>query len=155
MRSHLLYWPSLLVAALGAVVVAVGAIHEPARTMVAVPLAWVAAGFVVVLFVRALFDPRVRRGIDAANREILGPHGFQFRRTKLNDPRWGVFGTQTGSPVLLAVRAVLFIELLAAMPFVGLVGSELLHLAAASAGVAMMLSFIHAGLAMAAEGERA
>ncbi len=89
-----------------------------------------------------LFDPRCHRGIKAANQEMMGDHGFQFRLTPVLDPQWGIFGSRAGSPLLLTIRAVLFIEVIAVM----LLAREapiLQFLAYASFGVVMMLSLIH------------
>lgn len=57
-------------------------------------------------------------------------------------PQWGIFGSRAGSPLLLTIRAVLFVEFIAAM----LLAREvpiLQFLASASFGVVMMLSLIH------------
>lgn len=148
MKAHLLYWPSLLVAASGGVVVAVGAAYGPARSLLANPMTLLAAGTAIVLFLRLLLDPRCHRGINAANREMLGSHGFQFRLTPILDPQWGLFGSRAGSPLLLMVRAVLTVELVAAMLLMGRgVAQDLLHLAFASFFVVMLLSLAHVGLA--------
>jgi len=106
-----------------------------------------ASGTGIVLFFRLLFDPRCRRGIDAANREMMGGNGFKFRLIPIFDARWGTFGTRVGSPLLLAVRAVLFVELAAAMVLTGRGVPDLLFLAMASFFVVMLLSLIHVGVA--------
>lgn len=147
MKAHLLYWPSLFVATLGGVIVAVGAAYEPARSLFANPMTLLAAGTAILLFLRLLLDPRCHRGIAAANRELMGGHGFQFRLTPIRDPQWGIFGSRAGSPLLLTIRAVLAVELVAAMLLTGREGPDLLYLASASFFVVMLLSLINAGLA--------
>ena len=146
MRSHLLYWPSLLVASLGGVVVAAGAAYEPARLLLAHPMTALAAGTAIVLFMRMLFDPTCRRGINAANRETMGVPGFKFRLTPILDRRWGLFGDRGGSPLLLSIRAILAVELVLAMVLTSRGVPDLLQLAFASFFVVMMLSLIHVGL---------
>ncbi|MFE9082902.1 hypothetical protein ACQKKG_12225 [Brevundimonas sp. NPDC003935] len=142
MSSRWIYWLSLLIAALGGAVVVIGAAYEPARATLANPLALLATAVALLLFLRMLFDPRCHRGIKAANQEMMGDHGFQFRLTPVLDPQWGIFGSRAGSPLLLTIRAVLFIEVIAVM----LLAREapiLQFLAYASFGVVMMLSLIH------------
>ena len=142
MTSRWVYWPSLLIAALGGAVVGIGAAYEPARATLANPLSLLAAAVAILLFLRMLFDPRCHRGIKAANHEIMGGHGVQFRLTPLLDPDWGIFGSRMGSPLLLTIRAVLLIEVIAVM----LVAQEvpvLQLLAFASFGVVTMLSLLH------------
>lgn len=146
MKAHLLYWPSLLVAAMGGVIVAVGAAYEPARSLLATPMSLLAATTAIVLFLRLLFDPRCRRGIEAATREMMGGQGFQFRLTPIFDPHWGIFGSRAGPPLLLAIRAALVVELFAAMVLTGRGVPDLLYLAFASFFVVMLLSLIHVGL---------
>jgi hypothetical protein len=141
MTSRWIYWPSLLIAALGGAVVLISATYEPARAL-ASPLALLAAAVAILLFLRMLFDPRCHRGIKEANHEMMGDHGVQFRLTPVLDPQWGIFGSRAGSPLLLTIRAVLLIEIIAVM----LLAREvpILHfLAFASFGVVMMLSLLH------------
>ena len=128
MNSRLIYWPSLFVAALGGTVVGIGWAYEPARTLLARPLALLAAAVTTVLFLRMLLDPR-----------------FKFRLTPIFDPDWGIFGSRAGSPLLLTIRAILFVEFGAAVVLSGGV-PDLLHLAAASFAVAMMLSLLNVSL---------
>ncbi|WP_409604707.1 hypothetical protein [Brevundimonas sp.] len=153
MTTHLLYWPSLLVAAFGGVIFAVGAVSEPARSLLAPPTTLVAAGAATVLFARLLFDPRCHRGIDAANREVMGGIGFP-RWMPIFDPQWGLFGSRGGSPLLLTIRAVLIVEVVAAMVLTGRGVPDLHYLALASSFVAMLLSILHVGLARNAADER-
>ena len=128
MNSRLIYWPSLFVAALGGTVVGIGWAYEPARTLLARPLALLAAAVTTVLFLRMLLDPR-----------------FKFRLTPIFDPDWGIFGSRAGSPLLLTIRAILFVEFGAAVVLSGGVPA-LLRLAAASFAVAMMLSLLNVSL---------
>lgn len=142
MTSRWIYWPSLLIAALGGAVVVISAAYEPARATLASPLALLTAAVAILLFLRMLFDPRCHRGIKAANHEMMGDQGLQFRLTPVLHPQWGIFGSRAGSPLLLTIRAVLFIEIIAVM----LLAREVpvLHfLAFASFGVVMMLSLLH------------
>ena len=102
-----------------------------------------------MLFMRMLFDPQCRRGIDAANTELRGGQPlspFHFRRIGFFDPQWGVFGSRVGERPLQLVRTVLFFEFIVALVLTGRGRSDLLLLAAAAFAVAMMLSIIHLGL---------
>lgn len=143
MTPRWLYWPSLLVAALGGAVVVVAVIFEPPQEMIVRPLAILAAAIVTLLFLRMLFDPACHRGIEAANREMMGGQGFQFRLMPILDPQWGLFGSRGGTPLLLAVRGILFIEAIVTM-FLVREAPTLTLLAFASFGVVMMLSLLHA-----------
>ena len=142
MTSRWLLWPSLLVAALGGAVVVVGAAYEPARALLARPLALLAAAIAILLFLGMLFDPGCHRGIEAAKREMMGDQGFQFRLTPILDPRWGIFGSRAGTPLLLTIRAALLIECIAVMLLARAV-PILIFLAFASLGIVMMLSLLH------------
>ena len=142
MTSRWIYWPSLLIAALGGAVVVLSAAYDPVRATLASPLALLAAVVAILLFLRMLFDPRCHRGIKAAHYEMTGDHGVQFRFLPVFDPQWGIFGSRVGSPLLLTIRAILLIEMIAVM----LLAREMpvLHfLAFASLGVVMMLSLLH------------
>jgi hypothetical protein len=110
------------------------------------PLIWVAAAALAVLFLRMLFDPRCRRGIRAASRELQGDQIFRFRGPKLADPKWGLFGSRGGPRPLLIVRAVLWVEFLVALVLTGRGRPDILILASATFGIAIMLSLIHLGL---------
>jgi len=144
MCRHVLYFPALVVAVVGGVTVAVGAIFPPVGFVVG-PVTYVCAAATLVLFLRMLFDPRCHRGIEAANKEMHGDQPFQSDWPRLNDPQWGLFGSSAGNKSLLFVRAALFCELGVAMLFSG-VRPDLTLLAAASSGVAIMLSLLHVGL---------
>ena len=144
MSRHLLYFPALVVAVVGGVTVAVGAIFPPVGFFVG-PVTYVCAAAILVLFLRMLFDPRCHRGIEAANREMHSDQPFRAKRPRLNDPQWGLFGSRAGDKSLLFVRAVLFCEFGVAM-LLSRVRPDLTLLAAASFGVAIMLSLLHVGL---------
>ena len=111
--------------------------------MIVRPLAMLAGAIVILLFLRVLFDPKCHRGIEAANREMMGDQGFQFRLIPILDAQWGLFGSRAGTPLLLAVRGILLIEALVAMLLIR-EAPGLTFLAFASLGVVMMLSLLHA-----------
>ena len=148
MSKHALYFPALAIAAVGGATMAFGAIYPPVGFFVQ-PMTYFCAAATLMLFLRMLFDPRCHRGIEAANRELLGDQPFRAKWPKLNDPQWGLFGSRGGDKSLMFVSAVLFCEVVVAMPF-SRVRPELLLLAAASLGVTMMLSLIHIGLSCSA-----
>jgi hypothetical protein len=152
MRSHVLYLPALALASLCAIVVAISPFAEPAREVLVRPLTWVAAAVAALLFLRMLLDPQWHRGIWAANRELQGDRPFRLRGPKLTDPQWGLFGSRGGTRPLLLVRAVLFLEFIAALVSSGVGKPDVLFLASAGFAVAIMLSLIHIGLNMPAEG---
>lgn len=124
--------------------VAFGAIYPTVGFLVR-PLTYICTAAILVLFLRMLLDPRCRSGIEAANREMHGDQPFRVKWPRLNDPQWGLFGSRAGDKSLLFIRAVLLCELGAAMLF-GRVRPDLTLLAAASFGVAVMLSLLHLGL---------
>lgn len=144
MSRHSLYFPALVVSVVGGVTVAVGAIFPPVGFIVG-PVTYVCAAAILILFLRMLFDPRCHRGINAANKEIHGGQPLETKWLRLNDPQWGLFGSSAGDKSLLFIRAVLFCELGVAMLF-SRVRPDLMLLAAASFGVAIMLSLLHVGL---------
>lgn len=74
-----------------------------------------------------------------------GGQSFRSRWPKLRDPEWGLFGSRAGDKSLLFVRTALFFEFGVAMLF-GRVRPDLTLLAAASFGVAIMLSLLNVGL---------
>ena len=147
MKQRWIYLPALTVAAFCAVVIAVSPFVPAVRTALVGPSIYFAAAVAVVLFVRTLLDPKCRRGIDAANVELrFGRPWPSWRRIRFFDPEWGFFGSRGGSPALLSVRAVLFVEFILAMVLSGQEGSDVLVLSFAALAVAMMLSIIHGAL---------
>ena len=153
MRSHALYFPALVVAAVGAALVAISLFVEPLRAALVYPMTLVAAAVTIALFLRMLLDPRCRRGINAANAELRGGRPWpSVRRVKFSDPEWGLFGSRSGNRPLQVLRAVLFFEFIVALVLTGRDRTDLLLLAAASFAVTMMLSIIHIGLNTQAQG---
>jgi hypothetical protein len=151
MKPHILYVPALLVAMLCAGLVALGPLAEATRTLFP-PLTLVAAATAAALFVRWVLDPRCRRGIAAANRELQGDQPFRpRRRLRLLDPEWGLMGSRVGGRALLVVRAVLMFEFTLALLVSGQAHHEVLILAAAGFAVTIMLSLLHVGLNTAEE----
>lgn len=144
MNGHMLYFPALVVAVVGGVTVAFGAIFPPVGFVVG-PVTYVCAAAILVLFFRMLFDSQCHRGIEAANRAMHGDQPFWAKWPRLNDPQLGLFGSRVGDKSLLFVRAVLFCECGVAMLFSHM-RPDLTLLAAASFGVAMMLSLLDVGL---------
>jgi hypothetical protein len=147
MKSHVLYYPALVVAALGAALPPLSLIVGLLRTAVVYPMTLVAAAMTATLFLRMLFDPRCRRGIDTANAQMRGDTPWpSTRRPRFSDPQWGLFGTRYGDQPLQALRAVLLLELIVAL-LLGRGGRiDLLALTGASFSVTVMLSLIHLGL---------
>lgn len=141
MNPYALHYPALFVAVVGGGTVALATI-QPSVGLFVRPVTYVCAAATLALFLRMLFDPRCHRGIGAASREMQGVQPFRTKWPKLNDARWGLFGSRAGDKSLLWVRAVLFCEFVAAMLF-GRERPELTLLAAASFGIAMMLSILH------------
>jgi hypothetical protein len=152
MRSHALYFPALVIAALGAALVPLSLLVEPLRAALVYAMTLAAAGVTTALFLRMLFDPRCRRGVSAANAELRGDRPWpNMGRVKFSDPEWGLFGTRYGARPLQILRAVLFFEFIAAFALTG-DRADLLLLTAASFAVTMMLSIIYVGLNTEAPG---
>ena len=147
MKERWLYLLALTVAAFCAVVIAISPFAPAIRAALVRPAIYLAAALAVVLFLRMLFDPKCRRGIDAANLELRGGRPWPWgRKIKFADPEWGIFGSRGGEPGLLRVRAVLFVEFILAILLSGRNGSDVLVLSFAGLMVAMMLTIIHVGL---------
>jgi hypothetical protein len=153
MRSHALYVPALVVAALGAALVPFSLLVHPLRAVFVYPMTLVAAALIICLFLRMLFDPRCRRGIETANAELRGGRPWpSARRVKFSDPEWGLFGTRYGARPLQVLRAVLLLEFIVALVLTGGDRTDLLLLTAASFTITIMLSIIHVGLNTEAQG---
>lgn len=101
------------------------------------------AATAVLLFVRMLFSRTYRRGVDAANREMQGNEPWPGRPKKFRDPDWGLFGSRTGGPALLWLRAVLVLGILPMALLQNWIGMEVVWLWSAGAFVAMELSLMH------------
>ena len=142
MKSHALYWPALIIAALGAAVVPISALDAPVRSLVLFPMTYTVSVTIAALFARICFDPACRRGIDAANKEIQGDHPFRFR-WMMFDREWGLFGSREGPRSLQLVRVILAIEFVTAMIFIG---GDILLLAAGSFAVTIALTLMHVAL---------
>lgn len=66
-----------------------------------------AASVALLLFLRMLFSPYYRRGVDRINAEMRSDAPWPGRRIRLFDHEWGLFGKKCGGPILLWARAVL------------------------------------------------
>lgn len=153
MRSHALYFPAIVVAAFGAALVPLSLLVEALRAALVYPFTLIAAAMTVVLFLRMLFDPRCRRGIEAANAELRGGRTWpSIGRVKFSDPEWGLFGTRHGAGPLQIVRATLFFEVIVGLVLTSRDRTDLLLLSAASFAVTIVLSIIHVGLNTEAQG---
>lgn len=147
MKLHALCIPALVVAVVGAVLAPLSLFVVPLRVALVYPMTLVETAVTIVLFLCMLFDPRCRRGIDAANAELRGGRRWpSMRRVKFSDPEWGLFGTRSGNRPLRVVRAVLFFEFLVALVLTARERTDLLLFAVASFSVTLMLSIIHIGL---------
>jgi hypothetical protein len=100
----------------------------------------------VLLFVRMLFSRTYRQGVDAANREMQGDDPWPGRPKKFRDPDWGLFGSRTGGPALLWLRAVLVLGTLPMGLLQNWIGMEVVWLWCAGAFLAMELSLMHLAL---------
>ena len=147
MERSWLHWPALGIAAVGAMVVPVAAFSSVVRRAIVGPLTLVEVAVVILLFLRMLFDVRVRRGIDATNLELQGGQLFRFRRRRVFDPEWGLFGSRTGDLPLQIVRAVLFAEFIATVALAGVLGVDTMYLATSGFAVATALTLLCAGMA--------
>ena len=101
----------------------------------------------VLLFLKMLFSRFYRRGVDLANLDMRGSDPWPGKPKGFSDPDWGLFGARTGDPVMLRVRAVLF---LGAMPLAlaqAWVGIEVVKLWWAGLFVVLELSVMHTAIA--------
>lgn len=135
---------SLLASTFGVAVVILAALGSSIRESLVHPTTLVEAGIAGALFVRMLFDRRVRRGVGAASREIqrVSP---SFLGPRWLDPEWGIWGTRAGSLSTRLVRAMSFLAFLATLPFYE-GRADMALLAAATFAVAMLISLLHLGL---------
>ena len=100
----------------------------------------------VFLFLRMLFSRTYRRGVDAINREMQGDDPWPGKPKRFRDPDWGLFGSRTGPPALLRLRAMLYLGLFPIALLQNVIGVEVLWLWFAGTFVAMELSMMHAAL---------
>jgi len=137
MIGRLLKRIGLSVSFVVALSVALAVLSPVIRQLVVLPLTWVAASIGVVLFVRLIFDPKVHRTVFAFSGEI---QAIPYRRLPFN-PTWGLFGKRVADQRLRAVRGVLFVECILAMPFIS-VGKDILLLAFVGLILVQMLSIV-------------
>ena len=106
----------------------------------------VAAGCLLLLFFRVLFDPACRSGINAANKELQGNQPFRLRWTGPFNRDWGLFGSRMGDRPLQIVRAILLVEFILALVLTSHDRPDLLLLSATSFAIAIILTILHVGL---------
>lgn len=123
---------------------AIGSLAFPALGPALVPATWVVWSAAGLLFLRLLLSRTFGRSIDAINAAMERDYTAQGRRMRFLDPDWGLFGWRTGSPALLALRAVLFVGMVPIALLMEVIGMEVAHLWSASLFVAMELSLMHA-----------
>jgi len=124
----------------GAVVL--GSLVFPAVRLIVLPATILMSGTVDFLFFRILFSPTIRQGVNAARREVQGRDSW----INVRDPVWGIFGSRTGSPALLWLRAVLVIGILPIGLFQNWIGMDVVLLWLAGSLVAVELGIMHAAL---------
>jgi hypothetical protein len=136
-----------MVAATGAAIVPSSLISDGVRQLLVAPVTLIAVAITAVLFLRMVFDAKIRSGIDAANLELRGdkPWPGNFLPKPLNR-EWGLFGTRMGDRPLQLIRVVCFGEFLLALVVSRHDRPDLLFLAAASFSLTIMLTIIHVGL---------
>lgn len=125
-------------------VLALASLAFPGLGPALVPATWVVGGAAVLLFLRMLLSRAFGRSVDAINAAMERDYTAQGRRMRFLDPEWGLFGWRTGSPALLALRAVLFLGMVPIALLTEVIGREVVHLWSASLFVAMELSIMHA-----------
>jgi len=152
MNDRWLALPAFTVAAVCAVVIAVSAFVPLIHGGLVEPLTYVAGVVAIMLFVRLVLDPKIRRGIDAANIEMRGGRPWPGMNRAFFDRDWGLFGSRLGSRPLLALRAILLVEFVLAMMLSGRKGSDLLALSFVALMIAMLLGLMRVGLGMRAAG---
>ena len=136
------FWVALFAAILSFV-----GIFSASAQAILLPASIFVGGTAVLLFLRILLSHTYRRGIDALNREMRGNAAWPGgRRKNLSDPEWGVFGSRTGSPALLWLRAILVFGILPVGLFQTVIGMEVVAFWTAGAFVAVELSLMHAAL---------
>jgi hypothetical protein len=123
---------------------AVASLAFPALHPALFPATLVVGGTAALLFLRMLLSRAFGRSIDAINAAMERDYTAQGRAMRFLDPEWGLFGWRTGSPALLALRAVLFVGMLPIAMLMEVIAIEVVHLWAACLFVAMELSIMHA-----------
>ncbi|WP_443750050.1 hypothetical protein [Asticcacaulis solisilvae] len=126
--------------------VALACLFFPPVRLILVPATAFVAGTAVVLFLRILFSPACRRGINAINEDMQGSGSGRGRPIRFRDPDWGLFGRRAGTAALLGVRAVLFLGMMPLALLQHWVGMDVVKLWVAGTFVAMELSIIYAAL---------
>jgi len=135
----------LWIAAFAGVVSLVSIPLSPMR-FILYPATIFVGGAAVFLFLKMLCSRAYRRGVDAANREMQGSDPWPGRAKRFNDPEWGLFGSRTGSPALLWVRAILVLGILPMGLLQNWIGMDVVRLWFAGGFVAMELSIMHLAL---------
>jgi hypothetical protein len=90
----------------------------------------------IAVFFRLVIDPGVRRAVETYRAEMMRQRGGKFWISPF-DRESGLFGRRVGSMYLIALRAILFIEFLAALIFGAPSGS--LWIASVGFGIATCL----------------
>jgi hypothetical protein len=117
----------------------------PARSIV-YPATLFVGATAALLFLKMLFTRTIRRGVDAANREMQGDDPWPGKPKKFRDPEWGLFGSRTGTPTLFLLRAVLSIGILPLALIEPWIGTGPVVLWLAGAFVAIELGIIELAL---------
>ncbi len=146
MRDRKLRLLSLWVACLSGVL-AVAAVAVQKVEPLLLPSTVFVAGLATLLFLRMLFTPFYRKGVDLVNLAMQGREPWPGKPKKFSDPEWGLFGKETGTPPLLWIRAILVIGLLPAYLLQHWTGVQAGWLWFLAAFVAVELSIMHAAIA--------
>ncbi|NYT42903.1 hypothetical protein HZY97_19170 [Sphingomonas sp. R-74633] len=110
-----------------------------------IPATAIVAAIAALLFLRMLFSPTYRRGIETADTAMRANKASPRRAIGMRDPEWGLFGGRTGAPALIWLRAILFLGIFPAMLLQAWIG-EAIWLWVAGTFVAMELSLMHIAL---------
>jgi len=142
-----LFWRSgYLVSSVAAVSVPLALISNAMSDQALPMLAMATGAYFAVMFATMVFSRQLQEGVRRANRELQGDQPFRFRRVRLFDPHWGVFGDRLGDPFLGLLRVILLGEVAVSAIAFG-VPSYGFFLATGGFGVAMLLTHRHAALA--------
>jgi len=138
--------PGLAIASVSAIVVALSTFIPWVHWTVVRPLTYVTGAMAAILFVRAVFDMKVQKGVAAFNRELRRRKSLPFwSLSRWRDTEWGIFGSRYGKASTLAIRAAVLAEFVVACVASG-PHRDILLLSFAATFTVTMLLILHVGL---------
>ncbi|WP_321326942.1 hypothetical protein [uncultured Parasphingorhabdus sp.] len=137
---------ALWVAIMAATLALVSVFSSVAREIFIQPVLYTTIAAVFVLFMRIISCKAYRSGIANINLAMQGTDPWPGRGKKLSDPEWGLFGRNFGTPLILKVRAILFLGTIPAALMQNWLGPEIFYLWFAATFLSLELSLMYGAL---------